>query len=315
VKYLNITYQCQLRCLFCAANIPIRQSRRSMRFRETIKAISECNKGDYLVLSGGEPTLTPGFVALVNYANSRELKIILQTNGLRFSDLDFAEQVVDAGITEIGIPIYSNKPHIHDSLTGVQGSFETSIKAIKNILSIRKQKGKPYFELKLLISKTTLLENEGVIDLIPSFEFPPDRILLKFMVQSKSALRSELYDHLFISMTDAAGGVNRIINKLKQTGIHFWIDGYPLCLIDNKNLPSVLAEHSARSISGASIPYRYFDPYNSDGLNNYIVGSSDLCSHYSDCKIGHLCPGPEKTYVSLYGTDEIASIKKDAISV
>lgn len=90
-----------------------------------------------VVLSGGEPTLHPQFIKIIELAKKagyRHIQVI--TNGRMFSYRDFLRQCVDAGINEATFSLHGFNENGHDKLTGVNGSFRQSLAGLINALNI-----------------------------------------------------------------------------------------------------------------------------------------------------------------------------------
>jgi MoaA/NifB/PqqE/SkfB family radical SAM enzyme len=87
-----------------------------------------------LVLAGAEPTTRKDFPELVRAikTNLPESKVIVLTNGIRFSDKELLQQSIDAGLDSICVglnhPSYINNPTIRKKqLTGIQLASELGI--------------------------------------------------------------------------------------------------------------------------------------------------------------------------------------------
>ncbi|MBK9089562.1 MAG: radical SAM protein [Holophagales bacterium] len=89
---LAITERCQSRCLYCSA-MPF--SEREMDTDTALRIVSEL--GDLrvftVVISGGEPTLHPGILEIVDAATRRIPKVMLNTNGILLADYGFASEL------------------------------------------------------------------------------------------------------------------------------------------------------------------------------------------------------------------------------
>lgn len=58
-----------------------------------------------IVLIGGEPTIYPYFLELIDYININKMNVILATNGDKFSDYSFAKKAVDKGLNNVNISL------------------------------------------------------------------------------------------------------------------------------------------------------------------------------------------------------------------
>ena len=104
-----------------------------LTLQEAMHAIDELsNLGtEALIFSGGEPLLRKDFIlALAEYCVDLGIIPAMLSNGLLLTR-KVAEQLKDAGILAVGIPIDSVVPESHDKLRDLPGTFDRAIKAIK----------------------------------------------------------------------------------------------------------------------------------------------------------------------------------------
>ncbi|MFX1484333.1 MAG: radical SAM protein [Promethearchaeota archaeon] len=95
VGVMEITGQCNLKCNICFAASP---SGGHVPFDQITKMIdtyvSYEAEPELLQLSGGEPTLHPDIIEIVNYAKRLDIQdVAVSTNGLRLLEEDFAEEL------------------------------------------------------------------------------------------------------------------------------------------------------------------------------------------------------------------------------
>lgn len=127
-------YQCNNRCVFC-----VNAGKRGLPARGTAELKLEIKAAaargcDYLELAGGENTIRPDFCRLVSFARKAGFrKVAVATNGRMFSYPEFAAAAADAGLTEIIFSVHGHNAALHDSLTGVRGSFRQLLKGIENV--------------------------------------------------------------------------------------------------------------------------------------------------------------------------------------
>ena len=84
--------------------------------------------------TGGEPTLYPGLMELIEYARScRYRDIEIFTNATRLEDR-LLRQWATSGV-RVALSFYSCDPRTHDTITGRAGSFRQTVQGIKDILA------------------------------------------------------------------------------------------------------------------------------------------------------------------------------------
>lgn len=159
-KHLLITGLCNNNCIFCFSEDLLNKRHKSLSKikREMKEGLREgCEK---MVLSGGEPTIHPSFFDIIRLAKKTGYKRVqVITNGRMFSYLDFLNEAIDNGLDEISFSIHSNNQEISDYLSDSQGSFEQSIKGLRNAL----KKG-VWVQVKIVLNKYNVKEIGGILD-------------------------------------------------------------------------------------------------------------------------------------------------------
>ena len=130
---IRVTLRCNANCVFC--NIPPESEPDFKEHSEEsllqhVKLLASKSRGGVVVFSGGEPTLHPCFLKAVEEAKKEGVKKVeIQTNGLIITN-QLASSMRNAGIDQALVAILSKEPEIHDSLTGVKGSWKKTINSI-----------------------------------------------------------------------------------------------------------------------------------------------------------------------------------------
>ncbi len=86
-----------------------------------------------IILTGGEPSLSPVVPEVTRYAIDGGLHVRMITNGSKIADLETAKGFVDAGLRHYHVSIHSCREEVEDRLTGVKGSFALAMKALENL--------------------------------------------------------------------------------------------------------------------------------------------------------------------------------------
>lgn len=129
---LRVNYNCNQRCLFCWIEPEFRNPDHSAVL-ENIRKLSDYQVGTVCV-TGGEPTLNshlPEYIKSLKTENIR--KVCLQTNAVKLGNIDYAKKVVEAGLDFAFVSLHSHDATISDMLTGMEGSFEETVKGILNL--------------------------------------------------------------------------------------------------------------------------------------------------------------------------------------
>lgn len=131
---LELTDSCDLRCSFCY-NVwkeTERYPRGRLKTQETLALISKIvseTDCEYISLTGGEPLLRKDIYKIIEFIASRDVKVILITNGQLLSKT-VARSCIEAGLTSFEVSLHSYKADVHDRLVGSQGAFEKAVSAL-----------------------------------------------------------------------------------------------------------------------------------------------------------------------------------------
>lgn len=133
-EVLRLGLKCNARCLFC--NVPPDNLGPDEDFARAARAgCRAAGRGGCVSVSGGEPTLYPELARLIAYARRKGVKAELQTNGIALARRGAVEELARAGLAYAFVSLHSHIPAIHDFLTGIRGSQEACVKAVRNFVA------------------------------------------------------------------------------------------------------------------------------------------------------------------------------------
>ena len=152
---LALTYHCQNDCPHCYVGRP--KDFPTMSTEHWKRVIDRCWEMGipHLTFTGGEATLRPDLVELVQYAEDVGLVTGLQTNGRRLRDRAYVDQLLLAGLDHIQITLESHDPAIHDRMVGVEGAWQETVEGIKTVVDA---------EVYMMTNTTLTTENVGNIE-------------------------------------------------------------------------------------------------------------------------------------------------------
>jgi len=131
---VNVTYECNNHCTFCATGTRTGIHGHPKRQREHLTKYR--NLGVKLVdFDGGEPTLNPELIPLVKYARQIGYeRVNVTTNGRTSFYEPYAEKLVNSGLTSLLFSIHGPDAQTHAQQVGVAEAFEQSVGGIRNCL-------------------------------------------------------------------------------------------------------------------------------------------------------------------------------------
>jgi MoaA/NifB/PqqE/SkfB family radical SAM enzyme len=137
VYYLmfGITYNCQLKCPHCCVGNYENEPPRELTTDEIKDVLDQSAKAFVVNFFGGEPTMRPDLMELINYASEKSVFVFCDTNGLKITK-DYAKQLKENGLEMLYVSIDSAIPEKHDELRGMKGLFNKAIQGIKNALDV-----------------------------------------------------------------------------------------------------------------------------------------------------------------------------------
>jgi len=142
----ELTYRCSEKCIHCY-NVgatrndmekSLRGDRQELDIEDYKKLIDELNEQGLIkvCLSGGDPFSKSIVWEIISYLYEKEIAIDIFTNGI--NAVEEVSRLANYYPRTIGISLYSGIEEIHDSITRVKGSYNKTLRFIKqcSILSI-----------------------------------------------------------------------------------------------------------------------------------------------------------------------------------
>jgi len=87
--------------------------------------------GTRVTLSGGEPTLSPHLLVVLEAAKKLGLQTALVTNGRALSTRARLDLLSDAGLHELCVSLHGATAATHDALVGVRGAFDQTLSCLQ----------------------------------------------------------------------------------------------------------------------------------------------------------------------------------------
>ena len=114
---INIGKICNSKCLFCYDATLAPKNKKWISREEVEKELNYFFKKGFRSVDfvGGEPSIYPHIIEVIKKA--KELgyrRIVIATNGKRFSDFSFAKKVIEAGLNRVTVSVHSSKKEVED---------------------------------------------------------------------------------------------------------------------------------------------------------------------------------------------------------
>lgn len=288
LHYFNITYVCDSNCLFCAANVGIiNHATYTMDVEDFEKKLLERNvqNGDRVMISGGEPTMSPYFWQILDVCEKNHCCIDLTTNGHFFSDEQNVKRILTYSSAVVRIPLFGIGNY-HDYLTGRKGNYNKTMQALDNFSQVIRYDGIT-LNVKFLLCKATVRSNTEVYNMIYSrygdlFEYSLSPILVSDKVRLNEQLLLAPYTEL----------IKKTGNFIENSNLN--CDIVPLCLLSTKKVNEFIQR---KKIS--------FDKMYADAQIQYEDMDNYWCDECKICKLNRYCDRFLPSYIDYYGTKEI----------
>jgi His-Xaa-Ser system radical SAM maturase HxsC len=244
---LFVTNRCNCHCVMCPQP-PSDDPDDLMNQNLFIISHLDRNKTERLGITGGEPTLLGDkLIYLLEECRKRlpDTSITLLTNGRKLSDLQFAKDVVRAGLplTVFDIPLYADNDTEHDRIMGAKGSFYETIQGMHNLALL----GQPVGLRTVLFSLTI----ERLVDYVEFvYRNLPFVFHVALMGMETTGLAAKNLDALWVDPYDYLSQLSEAVFFLNRRGIPVSIYNHQLCLLPRKLWP-----FAQRSISTWKVSY------------------------------------------------------------
>ncbi len=160
---IHLTENCNSRCLTC--NQWREHKTDELTTQEVKEALEQLKKlgCSTLELAGGEPLLRGDVDEIISYAKFLGFKkISMTTNGLLLNRRK--EELVRSGVTNIAISI-DGIGETHDTIRGVKGNFNESMRAIDELNKLRKWQNSFSISIYTTLLKDNVNQIPDIIDL------------------------------------------------------------------------------------------------------------------------------------------------------
>ena len=259
---LFVTSRCNSHCITCPQPPEKHEEHDWSRLAIEILRILDPDI-ETIGITGGEPTLLGEDLFHLVESIKKRLPLAtlhILTNGRYFAQSNKAHDLASINHPKmlLGIPLFSDNPYDHDSITGASGSFGETVKGIINLghfdIAV---------EIRLVMIKQVVSRLNNIVEFI--YRNIPFASQVCFMGLEPIGLANKNYDTIWCDPVDYQEILKSAIEYLSLRGIHANIYNEQLCVL-NKSL------------------WKYNIKAISDWKNVYI----ESCTH---CKLRGECGG------------------------
>ena len=127
--HFDVTYRCNERCVHCYLDHDDHGEMSTAEIKRVLDELADAGTF-FLTFSGGEVLMRRDFFELLEYARHLMFNVRIKTNAVMIGEPE-ARRMVELGVDQIQVSIYSHRPEIHDAITKLPGSLRRSVEAIR----------------------------------------------------------------------------------------------------------------------------------------------------------------------------------------
>ena len=142
-------------CVFCGGQEKVSENKLKEQLTKIASSIKEYKEKNIknIEISGCDLGNYPALPKLIKYLKDEGFSYIkLSTNGLNLADKKFADDLIEAGLDIVRIPLYGPKKN-HDAIVQNNGAFTAVMQALKNLSG----------KIKIQISSLIMEQNKKVL--------------------------------------------------------------------------------------------------------------------------------------------------------
>lgn len=131
----HISYACVNNCSFCSEHDRMERFKKNpVLFGEIRRELIKKRKEgfNFVNFTGGEPTIHPDFLEILQFTKKLGYKIYVGTNGAMLAKKGFCHRALPF-LDEISLSVHGHTAQLHDALVGRRGAFRDIVTASDNI--------------------------------------------------------------------------------------------------------------------------------------------------------------------------------------
>jgi len=294
---------CSNHCVFCNGRKPAEKSKLIQEKNNVYRNLLDFQKAGIskISISGGDPIEYEEIISLIKNIKKHGFQFVkISTHGRRLADKSFLEEFIRSGIDQVRIPLYGSTAKVHDSITRSKGSFDETLKGIRELL----KKSKIQVQISSLITKQNKDDLLNLIDLLKGLEIKDFYFSIPCILKNK-----EGYSPYYIPIKDLQQIAREVYQyslkkdfKVKFAEIPFCVFG----LIDNERINNTNAPPNLGKYCQPPDEYKT----RVKDLPSYRIKTKpEMCSK---CRCFDFCDGFFTNDFKIFGTGNLEPITRQA---
>jgi MoaA/NifB/PqqE/SkfB family radical SAM enzyme len=268
------------------------------KVRAAIRKSAE--RGSYrLILTGGEPTLSPDLLDHVGFARGVGFgEIELQTNAVLLDKPGAAQALRDAGLTNAQVSLHGPDSAISDRLTAAPGTHQRTLKGVDNLLAAG---------AVVLLNHLVFKDNcHLLVDFVEMVHarwsaFRPQLTIQFHSARNEFADRDEALRHV-ARYSDYAHTLRRAIDRARELGYRIYD------LQDPTGIPSLCVLGADDSYLGPILKQA-----EAPRIHEWERGWFTRVAACERCEAADACVGVPRHYLALHGDDEFRPLSASGL--
>jgi MoaA/NifB/PqqE/SkfB family radical SAM enzyme len=278
---VRVVFHCNQACRFCFVSTHLPEAG-TERVERAIREAAA--RGERIVLSGGEPTLSPDLLSHVRLARSLSREhVTLQTNAIRCADRAFALALREAGLDEATVSLHGATAATSDAITEAPGTFDKTVLGIDAL-----RDAGVAVTLNFVICGRNAHELPAYVELVAS-RWPEVPVNVSFVAASTDVVPRDA--ETIPRYGDVAPHLRAAMSRADALGVRVHgfeaMCGMPLC---------VAPVDPHRYLADTPIP---------EGFDGGEFVRAEACE---GCAVRSVCWGVRRGYAALYGTSELRRV-------
>lgn len=270
--WLTITRGCQLRCEWCYA----KQTKYSVKMtddvlRRSIDMLSGLNVKT-VCLIGGEPTIDPRFLDIVRDLHRQGYQVSVISNGMKFSDAKFLDQMIEAGIGNVIVSLKSadRKGYIRDTHKDAHAAV------MRGLANLKARRDSVKYTLSVTLCGAMVHEFDSVCATImesgaANVSFDTERPIIVANEISYEGLSPQATADMLVSTYQK-------MQSLGESGVDYYVYiTHPFCLFPEWYISAL--NESGRLMSGCQM-------FGGTGIIIDELGRILPCNHFCSSSLG-----------------------------
>lgn len=312
--YFASLNDCNEDCLFCTR----RGDELPIEFIETKKAkeiLSKKQKQGYqeVYFDGGEPTLRKDLIELVQFVKDKKFRVAnILTNAVLLSKDKLVKDLLSVKNTQnftlsFCVSLHSYKKNISEKLVARKNTFDKTIKGIANLI----KNGCHNLSIYHIITKYNYQDLPSFVNFIHK-KFPPIKdITFSFIYPAGAALKNK---DIFPQLSKVESYFQRALDLSKKYSINFSISTcgtIPLCFLKGYK-DVLLKQQELDQPENVGLVDTNQDVQYQLATKEFHQKTKIKAAWCSNCLYNEKCGGIWRTYVEMYGLNELKPVYKKA---